>query len=129
MRQVSDHSSGSQSLLYLVNQTLGISRRRVVLDTTLLLVNKELSEVPWDDLRASSLWIVKLRFASQVVKHGVSIRTIHLNFFVDWEGTSVLLADERVDLLSSSGFLSSKLVARIGKDLKSAVLQFFMHLN
>lgn len=66
---------------------------------------------------------------SEVVVDWMAVDTVDLDLLEDGELCAILASCEFVDFLSSSWFLTCKLVAREGQNLQSLVSELGVHLN
>jgi len=117
--QHASSTSWAQFLLYGCSDELHVGPGVEVLDVRTIWCCDKLTEVPRNDPRPSICGIVQLAFASQIPKHFVRCRAIHLALGEHGEICVVTLACKLLYLCIRAGFLPTKLVAREGKDLET----------
>lgn len=98
--------------------------RGVSVNDVSVLVNQELLKIPLDASEAEQTGLLLL----EVDVDGVGIVTVDVDLLENGEGDTVVELAERRDLISRSGLLATKLVAREADDGESLILVLLVDL-
>ena len=93
----------------------------IVSDHVTISINEELTKVPWD-VTTIKIWVL-----SQIFEDRISFVTVNLNLFHYWPSSIVLIL-ELFDLWRGARLLITKLITRIGNDLKSFIFELIIKL-
>lgn len=107
--------------LNIFHHCLGFDSWVVVSNDLSILVNQELSKVPWDFLDFLLGSVVEFTVHSEELENVMRVGAIDLDFLEDGPLTAVEVANELLDFLVSTRLLVHELVAGEGQDLKTLV--------